>query len=87
MNKRLIVLCLSFGAIIGYGYALGGLGGYLMGKGKPLIIAAGLIGGTICVVVALKLWRVYLDELSEQEWERDPLSFDDDGADEDYDPD
>jgi len=87
MNKRLIVLCLSFGAIIGYGYALGGLGGYLMGQGKPVIIAAGLIGGSACVVAALKLWRAYLDELSDQTWEKDPLSFDHDGADEDYESD
>ncbi|MDO4562066.1 MAG: hypothetical protein Q4C86_14120 [bacterium] len=63
MNKRLIVLFLSFSTIIAYGYALGGLGSYAMGVPKPLPIAAGLIGGTLCAYLALKIWRLYLTEI------------------------
>ena len=63
MNKRLIVLFLSFSTIIAYGYTLGGLGSYAMGVPKPLPIAAGLIGGTLCAYLALKIWRLYLTEI------------------------
>lgn len=63
MNKRLVVLFLSFSTIIAYGYALGGLGSYAMGVPKPLPIAAGLIGGTLCAYLALKIWRLYLTEI------------------------
>ena len=63
MSKRLIVLFLSFSTIIAYGYALGGLGSYAMGEPKPLPIAAGLIGGTFCAYLALKIWRLYLAEI------------------------
>ena len=63
MSKRLIVLFLSFSTIIAYGYALGCLGSYAMGVPKPLPIAAGLIGGTFCAYLALKIWRLYLAEI------------------------
>jgi hypothetical protein len=71
MNKllavlRISILCLSFGAMIGYGYALGGLGGYLFGRGKPLVIAAGLAGGTVSALLALKIWRIYLNYSSKE---------------------
>ncbi|MGN0881786.1 hypothetical protein [uncultured Cloacibacillus sp.] len=54
---------MSFSTIIAYGYALGGLGSYAMGVPKPLPIAAGLIGGTFCAYLALKIWRLYLAEI------------------------
>lgn len=69
MNKRILVLCLSFSTIVSYGYALGGLGGYLLGKGKPLVIAAGFIGGTICAVLALRIWKVYIEEIAKEDAE------------------
>lgn len=70
MNKRIAVLILSFGSIIGYGYALGGLGGYLVGQGRPWVIAAGLAGGTVAAGAALAVWRKYLDELEREREER-----------------
>lgn len=69
MWKRLLVLFLSFGTIIAFGYALGGLGGYIFDRGKPLVIAAGLGGGIISALLALKIWRIYLDDLEKEEEE------------------
>lgn len=66
MNKRLIVLVLSFTTLICYGYALGGIGAYFMGKEKPLVIAGGLVGGTFCLWLAMKLWKQFLAEIEEE---------------------
>jgi len=64
MSKRLLVLILSFAAIICYGYFVGGLGAYAAGYPRPRAVFGGLAGGTACVWLALKIWRLYLDELS-----------------------
>jgi hypothetical protein len=66
MYKRLLVLFLSFGTIIAFGYALGGLGGYMFDQGKPLVIAAGLIGGVVSAILALKIWRTYLNDIDRE---------------------
>ena len=66
MRKRLLVLFLSFGTIIAFGYALGGLGGYMFDRGKPLVIAAGLIGGVVSAILALKIWRTYLNDIDRE---------------------
>jgi len=66
MCKRLLVLILSFGTIIAFGYALGGLGGYMFDQGKPLVIAAGLIGGVVSAILALKIWRTYLNDIDRE---------------------
>ena len=63
MNLRLVVLVLSIGSVVGYGYALGGLGGYLLGRGNPWYVAGGLVGGTVAALGALRLWKAYLREL------------------------
>ncbi len=66
MYKRLLVLFLSFGTIIAFGYAPGGLGGYMFDQGKPKVIAAGLIGGIVSAYIALKVWRTYLDDIDRE---------------------
>ena len=66
MRKRLLVLFLSFGTIIAFGYALGGLGSYMFGEGKPLVIAAGLTGGALSGFMALRIWRSYLDDIDRE---------------------
>ena len=66
MRKRLMVLFLSFGTIIAFGYALGGLGSYMFGEGRPLVIAAGLIGGALSAILAMKIWRTYLDDIERE---------------------
>ena len=67
MTKRLLVLFLSFGTIIAFGYALGGLGGYMYDKGKPLVIAAGLIGGCLSAAAAIRIWRSYLSDIEAED--------------------
>lgn len=59
---RLIVTFLSVGTLIAYGYALAGLGGYLIGKGHPSYIVWGLLLGTLSAVAALFLWRKHARE-------------------------
>lgn len=74
MVTRILVLCLSFSTMICYGYALGGLGGYLFGRGKPLVIAAGLVGGTLCALMALRIWKRCLDEIAKDTAELERLA-------------
>ena len=69
MLKRLLVLFLSFGTIIAFGYSLGGLGGYMFGQGKPLVIAAGLVGGLVSGALALIIWRTYLNDIEREDAE------------------
>lgn len=61
--KRLAVLLLSIGTLVLYGHAIAGLGGYLWGKGRPFMIAYGLVGGTATAIAALFVWKLYLKEL------------------------
>ena len=60
-----MILC--FGAIIAFGYALGGLGSYMMGIKKPLVIAVGLVSGVAASYLALRVWRSYLDEIAAED--------------------
>ncbi len=69
MYKRLLVLFLSIGTIVAFGYALGGMGGYLYGKGRPLVVAAGLIGGCVSACAALRLWKSYLEDIAREDRE------------------
>lgn len=69
--KRLLVLVLSFSTIIAFGYALGGLWGYVMGRGRPLVIAAGLAVGLICAAAALRIWRGYLEDIEREDRENE----------------
>ena len=66
MYKRISVLFLSFITMVAYGYALGGLFGYSYGHGRPLVIAAGLAGGTLSAWLAFKIWRSYLNDIDKQ---------------------
>lgn len=67
MNKRLIVLILSFATIVAYGYALGGLGSYAAGRPQPVPMIGGLVIGTVCGYFAIKIWKVYLTEIAEED--------------------
>lgn len=53
MGMRHAVLVLSMGTVVLYGYALAGLGGYMMGRGRPDYIAFGLIFGTLSGAAAI----------------------------------
>ena len=62
--QRITTLILSVGTIVAYGYAIGGVGGYLFGKGRPVIAALGLLGGSLMAAAALKLWKKCLDNMA-----------------------
>lgn len=67
MNLRLLVLILSIGSVTAYGYALGGLMAYVV-SGRPNwpYMIWGLAGGTLCALLALRLWRIYIKDLASQ---------------------
>lgn len=71
MRKRILVMILSFGAIIAFGYALGGLGSYLVGQKRPLVIAAGLVGGVASSFAAMRVWRSYLSDIAAEDAEKE----------------
>ncbi|MCF4152590.1 hypothetical protein L2W58_12365 [Dethiosulfovibrio sp. F2B] len=54
---RIIVLLLSITTVVLYGYALAGMGGFLIGRGRIDYIVWGLAGGTTTAVAALWLWK------------------------------
>ena len=62
--KRLATLLCSIGTIVGYSYLIGGTGGYLLGRGRPFIAAAGFVAGSILAFVAIKIWRSYLQDVA-----------------------
>ncbi|WP_039879423.1 hypothetical protein [Jonquetella anthropi] len=61
---RQLVLYLSLAALLAYGYALAGLGGRLVGRGRNDYIIWGLLAGSACAALALILWR--RDEAAEE---------------------
>ncbi|MDR1471112.1 MAG: hypothetical protein LBS75_01175 [Synergistaceae bacterium] len=61
--KRLLTLMASMGAITCYGYALGGVGGYLVGQGRPFAAAAGVVSGSVLALAAVLIWKGYLSDL------------------------
>lgn len=71
---RFIVLLLSMGAVAMYGYALAGMGSYLLGKGRLDYIVFGLGAGITATTAALFLWRKYLVSLSKELEDRETRS-------------
>ena len=61
--KRIATLLCSIGTIVCYGYLLAGTGGYLLGRGRPLIAVLGFLSGTILAFIAVKIWRSYLADI------------------------
>lgn len=68
---RQFVLLLSMGTIVLYGYALAGMGGYLLGRGRIDYILFGLLGGSLSAWAALFLWKKYLVTLRDDGEEPD----------------
>lgn len=63
--KRIGCMLCSLGTIWCYSYLVGGTGGYLFGKGEPIVALAGFIGGTALAACAFALWRSYLRDLAQ----------------------
>ncbi|NLK18492.1 MAG: hypothetical protein GX310_01715 [Synergistaceae bacterium] len=68
---RHIVLFLSMGTVVLYGYALAGLGGYLLGRGRLDYIVFGILLGSLSAAAAILLWKKFLltEEAGDQETE------------------
>jgi hypothetical protein len=75
--KRVTVLCMSFGTIIAFGYALGGLWGYIVGHGRPKVIALGLTVGIALAFAAMRIWRTYLEDIEREDREKENSSEED----------
>ncbi|PIE54210.1 MAG: hypothetical protein CSA35_07415 [Dethiosulfovibrio peptidovorans] len=54
---RQVVLLLSIATLFFYGYALAGLWGVFLGRGRWGYVLWGLTGGTVSAVAALWLWN------------------------------
>ncbi len=61
--KRLTCLLCSIGTIGAFSYLIGGVGGYLFGKGRPFVALTGFVVGTILAFVAIRSWRSYLKDV------------------------
>ena len=57
---RLVVLILSMGSVVLYGYALAGAAGFLLGRGRWDYVIYGLLLGTASAAGALFLWKRFL---------------------------
>lgn len=58
-TMRTLVTGLSIATLIAYGYAIAGIGGFLLGKGRIDFITWGLTCGSICAALALYIWKKY----------------------------
>jgi len=58
--KRIAVLLCSMSVLGFFGYAIRGMGGYLVGRGNPPAIAMGLSGGASLSYAAIRIWKSYL---------------------------
>ena len=63
MRISTLILCLV--TLVGFGYALSGLAGYLLGKGSPSLIVKGSLLGIVTSWLSLHLWKRYLALLAE----------------------
>ncbi|MCL2146920.1 MAG: hypothetical protein FWH52_03835 [Synergistaceae bacterium] len=58
---RLIILMLSMGSVVAYGYALAGWGIKFLGREiNYQYVIGGLSGGTISAILAIWLWKLWL---------------------------
>jgi hypothetical protein len=78
--KRLTCLLCSIGTIGCYSYLIGGVGGYLFGRGRPFVALAGFVCGTLLALAAIKSWRGYLKDLDAIDALDKPAAQDDDSA-------
>lgn len=63
---RLLVLLLSMASVVFFGYAVAGLAGFLLGKGRCDYIFFGLLLGFSSGVASLLLWRHWLSFLEKE---------------------
>lgn len=69
---RFFVLLLSMSAVVFFGYALAGLAGFLVGRGRVDYIVFGLSLGFVSTTASLLLWRRWLALLEKEALEKKP---------------
>ncbi len=69
---RMVVMLFSIATLVLYGYALAGMGGYLLGRGRLDYIVLGLAGGTATAVAALWIWKKNIHRYFMPDDEREP---------------
>ena len=65
-NVRFLVLVLSMSAVVFFGYAVAGLAGFLLGRGRSDYIIFGLLLGFASTAASLLLWRHWLSLLEKE---------------------
>lgn len=63
-QMRLVILMLSIGSVVSFGYALAGYGVKFLGRGEAnwQYMIGGLASGFACAGLALWLWRKWLEK-------------------------
>ena len=63
---RFLVLLLSMSAVVFFGYAVAGLAGFLVGRGRVDYIVFGLFLGFASAAASLLLWRHWFSLLEKE---------------------
>jgi hypothetical protein len=62
--KRITTLICSMMAMVCLGRAIAGMGGYLVGRGRPMYVLLGLFGGAIFSYAAIAVWKSYIEDVT-----------------------
>jgi hypothetical protein len=62
--KRIITLICSMTVMVCLGHAIAGMGGYLVGRGRPAYVLLGLCGGGVFSCAAFAVWKSYLKDIT-----------------------
>ena len=62
--KRIATLICSMLAMACLGQAIAGMGGYLVGRGRPMYVLLGLCGGAVLSCAAIAVWKSYLKDVT-----------------------
>jgi hypothetical protein len=62
--KRIITLICSMTVMVCLGQAIAGMGGYLVGQGRPLYVLLGLCGGAGFSYAAIAVWKSYVEDVT-----------------------
>ena len=65
--KRIITLICSMMVMVCFGQAIAGMGGYLVGRGRPLYVLLGLCGGAVFSYAAIAVWKSYLKDVTAED--------------------
>lgn len=60
----MITLVCSVTAMACLGQAIAGMGGYLVGQGRPMYVLLGLFGGAAFSCAAIAVWKSYIVDVT-----------------------